>query len=125
MQEIPSDDGAYEQAVKMPVMAQGEQTDLFGDGSVILYTLKSGYNGNSYVAENMRKDMYARLEMDFSKSSNVVAEDGDLIASVLIPPGESKVIHHIMPADDHAEWTCAWNVSGEMLSESDYRARKM
>ena len=125
IQEVPFDARAYEQAVKMPVMAQGEQTDLFNDGSVILYTLKSGYNGNSYVAENKKTDMYAKLEMDFSKSSNIVTEDGDLVASVLIPPGESKVIHHVMPADDHMEWTCSWNVSGEMLSESDVRARKI
>ena len=152
----------------MPVIAKGDQTDLFGDGSgklyffhrfwslvgsffilllllsifiwlnhnlyrlthvvpfsVILYTLKSGYNGNSYVAENKRADQFARLQMDFSSSVNIVTEDGDLNASLVIPPQQSRVIHHVMPADDHLSWNCKWSVQGEMLTQAQYDSMKI
>merc|ERR1719197_2382228 len=104
MQEVPFDYGAYEQAVKMPVMAQGEQTDLFGDGSVILYTLKSGYNGNTYVAENKKVDMYVKLDMDFSKSKNVVTHDSRFSVTNIIGPCQSVVMKHLMPASDGEPW---------------------
>ena len=125
MQEIAFDPVTYEQAIKMPIMAKGEQTDLFGDGSVILYTLKSGYNGNSYVAENKKTDEYAKLEMDFSNSTNIVTEDGDLNASLVIGPGQSRIIHHVMPADDHLSWNCKWSVKGALLTEEQFKAAQI
>lgn len=82
--------------------------------------MKSGFNGNSYVAENKKSDVYARLDMDFSKSTNVVTENGELLASLLLSPGQISVVHHVMPAIDTEGWSCGWKCSGAFLSKEEY-----
>jgi hypothetical protein len=57
--------------------------------------------------------------MDFSKSKNVVTENGILNATTLIAPGKSALIHHVMPADDTQGWSCGWGCSGEFLTQEE------
>ena len=84
--------------------------------------MKGGYNGNSYAAENKSQDgSTAKLDFDFSKSSNVMTEigAGGLISSVSIPSGQSVIVRHLMPFDDSQGWSAEWGVSGSFdLSEN-------
>ena len=111
---------AYELAMKLPAIHGGDQTDLFGDGSIILYTLKSGYNGNTYVAKNEKIDKYAKLDMDFSKSKNVVTNDGKYTATAIIAPGHSVMMKHMMPASDGDPWQAAWQVKAAWVDKVEF-----
>ena len=51
----------YEFALNAPVVSRGVKNDLFGDGALILYSLKHGSCGNSYVIENKKKTMYINV----------------------------------------------------------------
>ena len=111
---------AYDLAIKKPAIHGGHQTDLFGDGSVILYTLKSGYNGNTYVAENKKVDMYVKLDMDFSKSKNVVTHDSRFSVTNIIGPCQSVVMKHLMPASDGEPWQAGWQVAGAWVNKDEF-----
>ena len=50
---MPFNAPAFEAAIDLPIINEGTSTDLFGDGSVFVYTRKCGYAGISYVAKNM------------------------------------------------------------------------
>jgi len=118
IQEIEFSKDAYDLAIKLPAIHNGTQTDLFGDGSVILYTLKSGYNGNTYVAENKKRDMYVKLEMDFTNSSNIITEDGALAVTAIIAPGESRCVHHLMPLDENLPWSAGTEMCTDACTET-------
>jgi hypothetical protein len=116
--QIPFDKLALEEAMELPVIhGQGrKEQDLFGDGSVMLYTRRSGYAGISYVALNTTTDDPIRLELDFSESKNIVSHQQSLCASVVVPPNEAKVIHHIMPREDNKDWTAGWSCRADWIS---------
>ena len=80
LKEINFDRKVFDLALLLPVLADGERTDLFNDGSVLLFTLKSGYNGNTYVAQNNKPDLCAQIELDFSESVNIVTEKNNISA---------------------------------------------
>ena len=51
------------------------------------------------------------LELDFTKSKNVITEDGKLTHAVYLHPGEKKCVRHVMPSDETQAWSCGWGVS--------------
>ena len=119
LKEINFDRKVFDLALLLPVLADGERTDLFNDGSVLLFTLKSGYNGNTYVAQNNKPDLCAQIELDFSESVNIVTEKNQVNNAVTIPPSTSKIVHHVMPAELSIGWTCQWKCAGSFLSENE------
>jgi calpain-15 len=110
---------AYEEAMELPVIEAGTPMDLFGDGSVILYTRKAGYSGISYVAKNTTEEDAILLTLDLSGSSNIISNRLSLAADVMVPPNEAKVMHHIFPDDEHKDWSAGWSCNARWLTEEE------
>jgi hypothetical protein len=110
---------AYEEAMELPVIEAGTPMDLFGDGSVILYTRKSGYSGISYVAKNTTEEDAILLTLDLAGSSNIISNRLGLSVDVMVPPREAKVMHHIFPDDEHKDWSAGWSCNARWLTEEE------
>lgn len=116
--EVPFNSFALEEAMELPVIRAGAQTDLFADGTFILYTLKSGYAGVSFVGQN-KDTVPLVLTMDFTGSNNIISSRGKLIDDILIPPGEAKVLHHISPLHDDKGWSYTWSCDAREATDED------
>jgi len=104
------DPAAYEEAVELPIKAQGEQT-TFEEGKIVLYRYRAGYCGISFVVEN-KHTVPLIFVLDCSTSKNVVTHQADLKHQATIPPGEAKVMHHILPdSDSSGSWSWAYSAS--------------
>jgi len=77
--------------------------------------LKTSHNVNSYYAENKLKDKTAKIELDFSRSTNIITDDGKLKVSVSVPPDSTVLIRNIAPADESQGWSCSCECNGELL----------
>ena len=119
LKEVPFDNIAYELAMKLPILSYGDRTDLFGNNSVILFTLRNGFFGNSYAVQNKKTDVCVRLELDFSDSVNVVSESGSLKTPVVVPPNQSMLVHHLAPENQKLGWSSKWKCTGSFLPESE------
>lgn len=119
LDEIPFNRNAFDAASKLPVLASKETDDIFGDGSAILYTQRNGTYGNNYVVENRKKNLYLQVDLDFSSSRNVVTEDGGFIDSLMIPPGQSCLVRHVMPIDPAIDWSAEWTSSGRFMTAAE------
>ena len=122
VREVPFNAEAYEEAMELPVIEAGTEMDLFGDRSVLLYTRKSGYSGISYVAKNTTESDAISLTLDLTGSANIVSHRGNLVAEVMVPPNEAKVMHHIFPHDDHKDWSAGWSCNARWLTEEEAHA---
>ena len=96
----PFSPAIMEEAIELPIISKGTVTNLFTDGSLKLYTLKSGYSGVSFVAKNddTRKNLIVTL--DLSSSKNLISHRKALNESVFVPSREAKALHHLCPKDD-------------------------
>jgi hypothetical protein len=104
---IQFDAKLLEVAVEKSVQSLGTVSDLFGDGSVTLYTFKSpGNMGISYAAKNNREAGAVCFTLDVSDSDNITSDKGVLVVDCPIPPGHFKVMLHVAPLDDANSWTC-------------------
>jgi calpain-15 len=121
VEEMPFNRDAYEEAMLLPAIHDGTPTDLFGDGSIVLYTHKSGYAGISYVVNNTTENDPIMLTLDFTGSENIVSSRGALSADVVITPGNAKVMHHIVPANDSIDWSCGWNCNARWLTDEEMK----
>ncbi len=111
---------AYEEAMELPVIHKGTQTNLYSDGSLVLYTLKSGYAGVSFVAKNNDPRVNICLTLDLSKSKNVVSHQRDLAACrVIVPAREAKVMHHLCPKDDTKGWAYSWSCEARHATQAE------
>lgn len=119
IREITFHADTYESAMDLPVINEGSEMDLFGDGSVMLYTRKSAYAGLSYVARNQTERDAIVLSMDFAGSENIISHRGKLVADIAIPPGHAKVLHHIAPADDCKDWAVGWSCNARWITEEE------
>ena len=63
--------------------------------------------------------MYTQLEMDFSKSTNVITVDGSLSCNALVAPNESTLVRCVMPADVLKGWSCGWGCNGSFLTHEE------
>ena len=79
-------------------------------GKVTLYTRKSGFSGVSYVVKN---DHHRTLKFtqDCSVGKNILSHRGTLNYEETIPPGEAKVLHHIMPENASTGWQSGFSAS--------------
>jgi len=121
MTEVKFNAFALEEAMELPVRRQGAQTDLFGDGSFLLYTLKSGYAGVSFVGQN-NDSVPLVLTMDFTGSNNIISSRGSLAGDILVPAGVARVLHHISPHHDDKGWSYTWSCDAREASEEDLTA---
>ncbi len=80
-------------------------------GKICLYRHRSGYCGVSFLVEN-KHTFPLIFNLDCSKSKNVVSHRPSLKHQMVIPPGEAKIMHHLLP--DSAEvgaWSWAYSAS--------------
>jgi len=96
----------YESAMTLPVRSLGTKRDVGGNG-ISIYTRKGG-NNVSVAVEN-QTPVTITVDLDCSKSKNVISHRGSLRASEVIPSGHTVVMHHLMPRDKTAGW--AWGYS--------------
>jgi hypothetical protein len=95
--QVPYNAAVYEEAMEVPVKQLGQVRELSG-GKLKLYTHKAGYWGVTLAAENLT-DAAVEVQVDCSQSVNVMSSAGTLAASITVPPGETKIVHHLMPVD--------------------------
>ena len=109
------DADAYEEAMELPIKAFGKCSD-YADGKAKLYARKSGYSGVSFAVENKASETL-EFTLDCGGSTNVMSSRGTLVATQLIPPGETKVMHHLMPTDAFGPW--GWSYKASMCWIAD------
>ena len=102
--QLPHCADVYEEALERPVKELGEARTMGGDGDVIVYTHKSGYWGVTLAVEN-NKDVPLSVKVDCSSSDNIVSSAGELDSTMVVPAGETKIVHHLMPQkQDRWSW---------------------
>lgn len=105
---------AMECAVEYPVTEAPtiEKKDVYGDESLVICNLRSGYAGRSYAAINhtdqdrFRKKYFYEVSLNLSKSVNVVTFH-EKSYSVIVAPGETEILNHAFPEGDSATFTVA------------------
>ena len=55
--------------------------------------------------------------LDCSESKNVMSHRGTLVAIQLIPPNETKVMHHLMPKNAFSAWSWSYKASMSFLED--------
>ena len=96
MTKVSFDADAFEEAMELPIKQFGT-SQLMDDGKIKLYTRKAGYWGVAFAVENLgAQDL--EFTLDCGGSNNVVSHRGALKYTEFIPPGETKVLHHLMPS---------------------------
>jgi len=111
LHEVDFDPHVYEEAIELPIKQLGEPRE-YKDGKVKLYCHKAGYWGVAFAVENLlgRK---IHFKLDCSTSKNVISHRGSLVYGVDVPPGETKVLHHLMPKEQKA-WAWGFRPSFSM-----------
>jgi hypothetical protein len=80
-------------------------------GKIALYRYRSGYCGVSFLVENKHTASLVFM-LDCSKSKNVVSHRPSLKHQQTIPPGEAKIMHHLLPdSSDVGAWSWAYAAS--------------
>jgi len=103
---------AMECAVELPVTKSEniEKKDVYGDESLVICNLRSGYAGRSYAAINntdlpkFSKKHFYEVTLDLSKSENVITYH-DKSVSVIVAPGETEILNHAFPEGESATFT--------------------
>ena len=120
IEAIPFDVKLLDAAVEKTVQSLGTVSDLFGDGSVTLYTFKSpGNMGISYAAKNNRPTGAVCFTLDVSDSDNITSDKGVLVVDCPISPGHFKVMLHVAPLDDANSWTCGLFCKATTIPDMD------
>lgn len=122
MRQLPFNADVFEEAMEQPILHLGTSMDLFGDGSVHLFTHKSGYAGISYVARNNTEEDAIQLTLDLTGSENVCTHSGSLVAEIIVPPKQAKVMHHAAPLDDCQDWSVGWSCNARWLTDAEFQA---
>ena len=80
-------------------------------GKICLYRYRSGYCGVSFLVENKHTAPLVFM-LDCSKSKNVVSHRPELKYQETIPPGEAKIMHHLLPdSSEVGQWSWAYAAS--------------
>lgn len=74
------------------------------------------YPPHSFAVENCSPKPL-EFTLDCSESKNVMSHRGTLVAVQLIPPNETKVMHHLMPANAFSAWS--WSFKASMSFAED------
>jgi len=113
----PFDADAYEEAMELPIKVFGKCAE-YADGKAKLFTRKAGYSGVSFAVENCSSKPL-EFTLDCSESKNVMSHKGTLVAVTLIPPNETKVMHHLMPANAFSAWSWSYKASMSFYDEEN------
>ena len=80
-------------------------------GKINLYRYRSGYGGVSFLVENKHTAPLVFI-LDCSESKNVVSHRPSLKHQQTIPPGEAKIMHHLLPdSSEVGAWSWAYSAS--------------
>ncbi|XP_064606918.1 EF-hand calcium-binding domain-containing protein 7-like [Liolophura sinensis] len=92
-----------ENAVCTSVIQKGESTKVKGVKDLTMYT----YIGEARASAVLENKSYRCLEvqLDCSKSKNVVSSKGNLTHTVELPSRSMMVAQHLIPDDESAEWS--------------------
>mmetsp|Transcript_7350 Transcript_7350/g.13248 ORF Transcript_7350/g.13248 Transcript_7350/m.13248 type:complete len:822 (-) Transcript_7350:36-2501(-) len=113
----PFDADAYEEAMELPIKAFGKCAE-YADGKAKLYTRKAGYSGVSFAVENNSSEPL-EFTLDCSESKNVMSHRGTLVAVQIIPPKETKVMHHLMPKNAFVAWSWSYKASMSWIDSEE------
>ena len=102
--------------MELPIKELGKCKELEG-GLVKLYTRRAGYSGVSFAVENC-SSQYIEFTLDCSESRNVMSHRGQLRASQLIPPSQTKVLHHLMPEHSFEQWSWSTRYAVTFLDDN-------
>lgn len=105
----PFNHDAFEEAIELPIIKYGTPRVLDA-GKVTLYTRKSGFSGVSYVIQNTHNQTL-KFTQDCSMGKNIVSHRATLVYEETILPGESEVLHHIMPDNNSIGWQSGFSAS--------------
>ena len=114
---VPFNPLAFEEAIELPIIQTGSMKEYAKDGFKV-FTKKNGYAGVSIVAKNERSDSAMLLTVNVS-GVNIMSHTSSLARTVRIPPGEAKVIHHLVPATEPGQWSYKYSMSYVRMSPDD------
>ena len=103
LDKVTDDPAVIEEAQELPIL-QGTPVKY---GEIEVYVAQAT-TGASMLAKNTSSRPY-KVTMDCSKSKNCKSHTGSLVNSLVIPPGEAKIMHHVTPAGRGA-----WGYTYEM-----------
>ena len=103
LDKVTDDPAVIEEAQELPIL-QGTPVKY---GEIEVYVAQAT-TGASMLAKNTSSRPY-KVTMDCSKSKNCKSHTGSLVNSMVIPPGEAKIMHHVTPAGRGA-----WGYTYEM-----------
>ncbi|XP_046374806.2 EF-hand calcium-binding domain-containing protein 7-like isoform X10 [Haliotis rufescens] len=91
-----------EDAVCETVTAKGEVSKVKGMKDLSVYT----YIGDARATVVVENQSYSkiRIQLDCSRSKNVVSNQRDLNYTLTVPSNTTVVGHHLIPRDEKAEW---------------------
>jgi hypothetical protein len=80
-------------------------------------TSNNGARVNSYYAENklIGPDNAVQVELDFSKSVNIIIDGGNFKVVLTVPPATILSVCNVAPADESQCWTCSCECSGQFV----------
>lgn len=105
---ISFDPAAYEEALESAIILYGKVKE-FSNDKFKLFIKKNGYAGASIVCRNDGDDLL-HITMTIT-GINVMSHTGNLTSTVIIPPKEAKVVHHIFPEIEPGKWSYKYNLS--------------
>lgn len=105
----PYNPEAFEEAIELPILKFGVKRVL-DVNKITLFTRKSGFSGVSYIIKN-EHSRTLKFTQDCSVGKNIVSHRGALSFEETIPPGEAKVLHHIMPDNRMSGWQSGFSAS--------------
>ena len=86
---------------------------VYDGGKVLVYELRSGYNGVSLAVQNLH-DTSIQVSITV-KAVNALSHTGSLKATQVIRQGQVEVLHHIMPIKDE-KWSWGYSIEWKRLA---------
>lgn len=76
------------------------------------------HNRHSFAVENYSSEPL-EFTLDCSESKNVMSHRGSLVAVQIIPPKETKVMHHLMPSNAFSAWSWSYKASMSWIGDEE------
>jgi hypothetical protein len=105
----PFDGQIYATALCLPVVSLGKCREHLEFGAK-LFELEAGYNGISYAVTNTDHHKPLEFTLNCSGSKNLLSHRGSLDHTEIIPPNESRVLHHLMPDNEDESWELSLSI---------------
>lgn len=95
-------DASFEDVISKQFISKGELSRVKGMKDLGLYTYTNDGWG-SLILDN-KSHAKVRVELDCSRSDNVISNQDSLQRTVRVDPGASVIAFHFVPEDDTREW---------------------